>query len=133
MPIYQIDYTYRALHGERAWVEADTREEAIAYLQGEDGGGAVTHDVAPDPNFDEFLGFDTLLHVVEMPDEKPEAEPVVLPDGKVTIIHICVCCGSEAHWMPSDFAEKGTPICGNMECEDEGEDMIYHRTEMQGT
>jgi hypothetical protein len=53
---------------------------------------------------------------------------VDIPSGSVGIVHVCEVCDAEAHWNPSDFANSGTPICGNEDCDNEGEDMPYTRT-----
>lgn len=44
----------------------------------------------------------------------------------VTLFYICENCGTEMRVKPTFFEEAGVPMCGNMECDKEGDDMTIN-------
>lgn len=53
-----------------------------------------------------------------------------IEDSKVQAVWKCPICGEVAVVEPTFYQGNGTPICGNVGSECEGDDMIYVRTEV---
>lgn len=62
---------------------------------------------------------------------KAETKWVRVPDTEVRHVWRCPTCKKTVTLPPTFYADSGTPICTNFDCEFEGGDLEYRYTEVR--